>query len=330
LSAGPSNAKYVADPLLLARALGVALREPPDVIHGHLHEGALLGRFIRAATGAPLVFDYQGSLTDELSAHGYLDPSRPVGRLFEGVENWIDRSADVLVASSGRAADALRGHLPPDRVRTVLDGVDTSEFKPLSADDTAVVRDRYGIPPDAILALYVGVLADYQGIDLLLESLGPVLYGRPDLRVLFAGYPEQVYRERASDLELGDQVLFSGKIPFEDTRDLTAAADIGLTPKLSASEGNLKIYNYLACGLPVVAFDNPVNREILGSLGVYASLGNGVEFAEAIGKLADDQSRREDLGRRGRERAETNLSWSRSAERLMEIYRDLLARSRRE
>ena len=324
LTAGPSNAKYVADPLLLARTLSVALREPPDVIHGHLHEGALIGRFVRIATGAPLVFDYQGSLTDELSAHGYVDPARPLGRLFEGLEGWIDESADVVVASSGWAADALRGRLPHERVRTVLDGVDTSEFKPMSPKERTAVRDRYGIPPDSVIALYVGVLADYQGIDLLLESLGPVLDGRADLQVLFAGYPEQAYRERALELGLGDRVLFPGKVPFEDTRALTAAADIGLTPKLSASEGNLKIYNYLACGLPVVAFDSPVNREILGSLGVYAAHGNGAEFAESLGKLADDQSRREDLGRRGRERAETDLSWSHAADRLMEIYRELV------
>jgi len=324
LSAGPSNAKYVADPLLLARCLGFARRAPPDVIHGHLHEGALLGRFVRAATGAPLVFDYQGSLTDELAAHGYLDTTHPVGRIFEGLENWIDRSADVVVASSGRAADVLRTRLPRDRVQTVLDGVDTAEFKPLGPDERTAVRERYGIPADAILALYVGVLADYQGIDLLLENLGPVLAGRPDLRVLLAGYPEEAYRSRASELGFADRVLFPGKVPFEDTRGLTAAADIGLTPKLSASEGNLKIYNYLACGLPVVAFDSAVNREILGDLGVYAPHGDGAEFAVALGRLADDHSRREELGRRGRERAETVLSWDRAAERLLEIYRGLL------
>jgi glycosyltransferase involved in cell wall biosynthesis len=206
----------------------------------------------------------------------------------------------------------------------VLDGVDTAEFKPLSFDERSAVRDRYGIPPDAILALYVGVLADYQGIDLLLESLGPILVGRPDLRVLLAGYPEEAYRSRVLELGLADRVLFPGKVPFEDTRSLTAAADIGLTPKLSASEGNLKIYNYLACGLPVVAFDSAVNREILGDLGVYVSHGDGAEFAAALGRLADDHSRREELGRRGRERAETVLSWDRAAERLLEIYRGLL------
>jgi glycosyltransferase involved in cell wall biosynthesis len=328
LSAGPSNAKYVADPLLLIRSLGVALREPPDVIHAHLHEGALIGRFIRAATDAPLVFDYQGSLTDELSAHGYLERSRPAGRLFEGLEGWIDSGADVVVASSGRAAAALQTRMQPERVRTVLDGVDTAEFKPLIGDEKIAVRGRFGISPDSILAVYVGVLADYQGIDLLLDSLGPVLADCPKLQVLLAGYPEEEYRSRAWDLGLADRVLFTGKVPFEDTRTLTASADIGLTPKLSASEGNLKVYNYLACGLPVVAFENPVNREILGDLGVYAPLGDGAGFAEALGRLSDDEARRIDLGRKGRQRAETDLSWDRAAERLIEIYRGLLDTSR--
>ena len=49
LSAGPSHAKYLADPLLLLRCLREARRERPDVIHGHLHEGALIGRFLRGA-----------------------------------------------------------------------------------------------------------------------------------------------------------------------------------------------------------------------------------------------------------------------------------------
>jgi glycosyltransferase involved in cell wall biosynthesis len=62
---------------------------------------------------------------------------------------------------------------------------------------------------------------------------------------------------------------------------------------------------------------------------LYASFGDGVGFAEALGKLADDEARRQDLGRRGRERAKTELSWDRAAECLIEIYQGLLADSRR-
>jgi glycosyltransferase involved in cell wall biosynthesis len=219
----------------------------------------------------------------------------------------------------------LRARYPTRRIHTVLDGVDTDEFRPLATNQKAAIRERFGVARDAQLAIYVGVLADYQGIDLILDHIGGILEQRPRLQVLFAGYPEQAYRVRADELGLADRVLFPGRVPFDETRALTAAADVGLTAKLSATEGNLKIYNYLACGLPVVAFDNPVNREILGELGVYAPQGDGTAFVQRIGQILDDPPRRAELGRRGREHAVERLSWRRAADDLIELYRTVLA-----
>jgi glycosyltransferase involved in cell wall biosynthesis len=325
LTAGPSNAKYLADPLLLLRSLTAALGERPDVIHGHLHEGALIGRILRKLLAVPLVFDYQGSLTDELSSHGYLDPSGARARVFGELETWIDTGADAVAASTTRASATLRDRYPSTRVRTVLDGVDTDEFRPLPADQRAGIRERFGVAPDAQLAIYVGVLADYQGIDLVLDHIAAVLREHPRLQVLFAGYPETEYRRQADELGLAGRVLFPGRVPFDETRALTAAADVGITAKLSATEGNLKIYNYLACGLPVVAFDNVVNREILGDLGVYAPQGDGASFVRRIGEILDDPDRLADLGRRGRAHAVDQLSWHRAASDLIELYGTVLA-----
>lgn len=325
LTAGPSNAKYLADPLLLLRSLRTALADKPDVIHGHLHEGALIGRILRTLLAVPLVFDYQGSLTDELTAHGYVDPDGAKARVFGALETWIDTGADAVAASTTRASGVLRDRYPSLRVRTVLDGVDTDEFQPLPADRRARIRRQFGVSPDAQLAIYVGVLADYQGIDLVLDHIAALLRDRPRLQVLFAGYPEAEYRRRAEAIGLAGRVLFPGRVPFDQTRALTAAADVGITAKLSATEGNLKIYNYLACGLPVVAFDNVVNREILGDLGVYAPQGDGSAFVGRIGEILDDPDRRAELGRRGREHAVERLSWHRTASDFMELYRTVLA-----
>lgn len=325
LTAGPSNAKYLADPLLMLSSLSTALREPPDVIHGHLHEGALIGRFLRRMIRAPLIFDYQGSLTDELGSHGYLDPDGAKARVFAELEAWIDAGADAVVASTTRATAALRAEYPSIRTQTVLDGVDTDEFRPQEAERGKAARERYGVEPGAELALYVGVLADYQGIDLVLDHIGEILAQRPRMQVLFAGYPELAYRARAAELGLADRVLFPGRVPFDETRALTAAADVGFTAKLSASEGNLKVYNYLACGLPVVAFDNPVNREILGELGVYAPQGDGAAFVQRIGQLLDDPDRRSELAQAGRAHAVEQLSWRRAARDLIDLYGTVLS-----
>lgn len=320
LEAGPSNHKYYLDLLLLARSIVTGLRVRPDVVHGHLHEGALIGRGVSTLLRRPLIFDYQGSLTDEMAAHGYAPRDGVVLRAMGMVERWIDRGASRIVASTTQAGRSLRERLGPERVQTVLDGVETAEFRPATEAERRATRREYGVPPDAVLAVFVGVLTPYQGIDLLLAHAERALSAAPRLHLLFVGFPEEAYRRRADELGLTSRVTFTGKVEFERTPQLTAAADIAVTPKTSASEGNLKVYAYLACGLPVVAFDTPVNREILGDLGVYAPPSDGVAFADALAALANDRPRCARLARAGRQLAVEHLSWDRAAGQLLEVY----------
>jgi glycosyltransferase involved in cell wall biosynthesis len=58
--------------------------------------------------------------------------------------------------------------------------------------------------------------------------------------------------------------------------------DVAVAPKLSATEGNGKILNYMAMGLPTVAFDTPVSREYLGDQGIYAMKGDAHSLARAL------------------------------------------------
>jgi glycosyltransferase involved in cell wall biosynthesis len=299
LEAGPSNHKYYLDLLLLWRSLATALRKRPDVIHAHLHEGAFIGRYVRAVTKRPLIFDYQGSLTDELASHRYAARDGAVLRTLGALERWIDRGADCVVASSTHAGEALRDRLGNSRVRTVLDGVDTSVFRPIPKAEAAAVRRKYGFPEEAVLAVFVGVLTAYQGIDLMLDHAARALSLAPELHIGIVGFPEEEYRRRTSELGLADRITFTGKVPFEETPDLTAAADIAVTPKTSVSEGNLKLYNYL---------------------GVFAPLGEGAAFAEGLALLAQDPGRRAKLGERSRAHAVERLSWRRAARELIDAY----------
>lgn len=321
LAAGPSNHKYYLDLLLLWKCLTTAIRHRPDVVHSHLHEGGLVGDLVRRVARRPHIFDYQGSLTDELAAHQYAKRGGLMLKALGWIERWIEGKADTVVVSSSRAGRALRQTLEPQKVTVVQDGVDTSVFRPLSSEERRSARRRFGLPQDAVLAVFVGVLAGYQGIDLLLDNAQRAFDLAPDLHLVVVGYPEQAFVQRAKDLGIADRVKFTGRVGFEDTPTLTAAADIAVTPKTSASEGNLKVYNYLACGLPVVAFDNPVNREILGDLGVYAPLGDGEAFADLLARLANDRLRRARLGAAGRQHAVEHLSWRRAASQILDVYR---------
>jgi glycosyltransferase involved in cell wall biosynthesis len=98
-----------------------------------------------------------------------------------------------------------------------------------------------------------------------------------------------------------------------------------VAPKLSATEGAGKILNYMAMALPTVAFDTPVGREYLGTLGVYAGrTGDPAALADAVASLLNDPRRRTELGWKLRARAARHFSWERAGRHLLAIYRTVL------
>ena len=80
----------------------------------------------------------------------------------------------------------------------------------------------------------------------------------------------------------------------------------------------------MSCELPVVVFDNPVNREILGNLGVYAKLGDPASLADRIEKLLKDNTLRVKLGHESRKRVISHLGWNKSANQILEVYDSLI------
>jgi glycosyltransferase involved in cell wall biosynthesis len=119
---------------------------------------------------------------------------------------------------------------------------------------------------------------------------------------------------------------------YEQAPAHLALGDVAVAPKLSTTEGCGKILNYMAMTLPTVAFDLPVTREYLGTLGVYArEIGDPAALADAIAGLLDDPDRRAGLGQKLRERARSHFSWERAGKQLLNIYDGVLdARRARE
>jgi len=105
--AGPSWHKLYLDMLLLITALSAALRFRPQLIHGHLHEGALVGWLVAKLLKIPLVFDYQGSLTGESLNHRFFKAGSWLHRLFIAIERSINRLADRVITSSTPGRDEL-------------------------------------------------------------------------------------------------------------------------------------------------------------------------------------------------------------------------------
>jgi glycosyltransferase involved in cell wall biosynthesis len=323
---GSSRHKVAFDALLSWTSLRTALRLKPDIIHAHLHEGALVGRAVSAVTGAPLVFDYQGSLTAEMLDHHFVRPGGKREWFFRTLENRIDRMPRAILTSSRHSAQLLRESLGDQahRVVPLPDCVDTDFFRPRTPADQAEVdalKDQLGIPRDRTVAIYLGLLAHYQGTGHIVEAAQRVIAAQPNVHFLVMGYPGfEEYRARAEALGVGDHLTFTGRVPYEAAARYLRVGDMALAPKLSLTEGAGKILNYMACALPTVAFDTPQAREFMAHFGQYAERGSAASLADRILELVQQPDRARDLGGSLRARAMSRFSWDDAARRLLGVY----------
>jgi glycosyltransferase involved in cell wall biosynthesis len=262
--------------------------------------------------------------------HHFLDPDKPWYRWLRLLEWRITHLPDAIVTSTQMTALLLERDFDcaSGRVYPVPDSVNLDFFRPdvLSQEAVAERRAALGIPPGRPVVMYLGLLADYQGTPHLLQAAHLLKQRGIDAHFLIMGFPSvEHYRQMAVDLGVADWVTFTGQVPYEKAPANLALGDIAVAPKLSATEGAGKILNYMAMELPTVAFDTPVSREYLGTLGAYASPnGDPAALADAIADLLKAPARCRDIGRRLRERAGRHFSWDRAGRHLLKIYGTVL------
>jgi len=319
------------------KTLELLLRGRYDVIHAHLHEGALIGLVLGRLFRVPVVFDFQGSLTGEMLDHHFLRPGGLPYRFFRWLETQIVRHAPVILTSSAHAAQLLQDEFGcrPDRIQILPDCVNADVFRPADtypAGELAALRAALGIPAERKLIVYLGLLAEYQGTGLLLEAMACILAQRQDVHLLLMGFPNEMhYQLQARRLGIESHVTFTGRVPYGDAPRYLALGDVAVAPKLSLTEGAGKLLNYMAVGLPTVAFDTPVARQYLGNDGLFAVKGDPVSLAErllealfpAAGATAEMAGR----GWRLRQRAERLFSWQAAGEQINALYCALTGRA---
>lgn len=326
---GSSRHKLYLDGVLTLETLRTALAMRPDLIHAHLHEGALIGGMLSRIIRRPLVFDYQGSLTEEMLDHGFLRRNGRVQATMRRLERAIDRLPTRIITSSENARERLIKHgYAQERLTTILDAVDTERFSPasVSASERGELRRLFGIPEDARVVVYLGLLAPYQGSDLLLAAARRVVDQVPNAFFLIMGFPgNERYRIIAEQIGLAGCTSFPGRVSYLDAHRYLALGDVAVAPKMSLTEGNGKLYNYMAMGLPVVAFDAPANREILGDLGSYAPLGDAACLAAAITRLLTHPDEAAAVGAQLRRRVLARHAWRDRVHELAAVYHELLS-----
>lgn len=327
---GSSRHKLAFDLFLTHKVLQVGLKLRPHVIHGHMHEGGLLGGLLARLLRVPLILDFQGSLTGEMLDHEFIAPDGAAYRFWRWVEQKICDLPDAILTSSLKAQRLLceEFNVAEERIVPLPDCADLDHFSPqcISANEKSALRQRFNIPADRPIVAYLGLLADYQGTSHLIQAAQHLKEQGQDVHFLIMGYPnEEYYAAMVRRLGLTDYVTLTGRVDYiRQAPSFLALGDVAVSPKTSSSEGSGKVLNYMALAQPVVAYDSEVHREYLGEWGVYVNSGNVSALAEEIMNLLQNPQRRRRLGQGLRQRAATHFSWEAATVRIENLYRRLL------
>ncbi len=277
IRAGFSFKKVVSDVLMVAACLRMMRRTRYDLIHA-VEESAFIASAMRALSGVPYVYDMDSSLAEQMvETYPSLSFFSPAFRRMEAVA--IRRSIGVLTVCAALEDIAL-AHDPEKPVGRVEDTT-------LLPDDEPAGRDGRALPgtDGGPVAMYVGNLEPYQGIDLLLEGFRHTLSTVAEAKLLIIGGREDDiarYRARAERLGMVSSVVFMGPRPIRLLPSLLQQADVLVSPRLKGLNTPMKIYSYLDSGSAVLATRLRTHTQVLDDGVAYlvdpepAALGQGL------------------------------------------------------
>lgn len=323
LSAGASFIKILILPFLTATVIRMILQFKPDIIHAHLHEGAVIARFCRIFfRKTKYLFDMQGSLTEELLQHGFIRGHGFWHKFFSFLERQISKWFFIITQSESMMKELESLGVPPDRRRNVYDGVDTDVFYPRPFP--AMLAERLGIDQTRPRVLYMGLLEPYQGADLMFQAFRAVVMKVSQTQFIVIGYPNiEKYKALCVQYGITDCVRFLGRVDYALLPEYLALSEVAVAPKIAVTEGDGKIYNYMAMGMTTVAFDRSVSREILEKYGIFSVMENAQSLAEGILQAIENPGLRKKIGEGARQRAVECLSWKVVGQRIHEVYEQL-------
>ncbi|WP_055106000.1 glycosyltransferase [Paenibacillus ihumii] len=330
-SPGPSYHKLYLDVFLFITCLFRLFKSKnrPIVLHGHLHEGAFIAIFLKIFLKVPVIFDVQGSLVDELQSHKFIKKGKLLYKLFYSLESFIYKKSDHLIVSSKNTADFIIDNfkISEQKVTVIMDGVNSNwSSQLLEWNSRNKALNELGIPSGKIIIGYLGALNEYQGIDILLQTIKDISLSAEigKLHFLIMGYPNvEKYKNTAKEMDIENHVTFTGKVAYETIGSLLSVADIAVSPKISLTEANGKIINYMAMGLPVVAFNTPVNQQYLGEdYRYFADINNKDSFKDCLlSLLSDGPDEWKNTGDNLKNRVVNEFNMGKIAEQILGVYK---------
>jgi len=292
LRSGPSIGKLLLDARMLFELHALARKLKPSVVVAHHVEAASLALTLR---NVRVVFFAHTDLAAELPVYGHPLLGAALGRAGAALDRALVRRAAAVATIS----ESLRARLSHLRGDVHFVPIPWPVPEPIRPGERAESRLALGLELDAKLALYAGNLDAYQGVEQIPEALSMLRERGLPLRLLLATRSDaRAFTRRCRELDvpvhacaLGDEMI---------RRQLHAAADLAIVPRLSPGGLPIKLLDALARGVPAAVMPAACAGLPLTGVVERARDASSSALASAVERIVLCRERREELSAAGR------------------------------
>jgi phosphatidylinositol alpha-mannosyltransferase len=222
------------------------------------------------------------------------------------------------IAVSKPARDYIAKYLPAD-YRIIPNGVDTHHYQPDGPLRTELKDDKLNI-------FFVGRLEERKGVGDLIRACSIVKKDFPGFRLIIAGPGIRLryYYQLLAKKLVGDNVVFTNYVPFNELPKYYRTADIFCAPATGGESFGIVLLEAMASGTPIVATNIPGYASVLthGQEGLLARPENPRSLADALLRLINDRQARLKMAENGLATAQ-KYSWENVSRSVMEYYSSL-------
>ncbi len=256
------------------------------------------------------------------------DIPAPHSRLAQWLIRWTER----FLAISGPVRQALLDMgVPLERITMVPEGLDLNLYHLRPAEEVAALREKMGVDAGQGLIVMVGMIMEWKGQHVLVESAKEILARHPDTRFVIIGETppgreEYLHKlqDRVEILGLGEAIEFIG---YRDDIPLYAqAADAVVHASISPEPFGRVVIEAMVMGTPIVATSIGAPPEIVkdGVTGFLVPPSDPERLAEVLNKILDDPDFRAQVGHAARQDALQNYAIDRHAGLIQAVFDELL------
>ena len=298
------------------KVVSCGLRFNADIYHLHDPEMLTAGLWLKLK-GKRVIFDSHEDVPKQILSKAYLSPFllKLVSFLYRPFELFSVSRLDAVIGATPTITEKFR-HIAA-RVSNVNNFPILNELR--SAAIWSSKKNH---------VCYVGGISEARGIFTMIDAL-TFAKSRPRLQ-LAGSFSENGIRIAATKLPGWGQVDALGYCNREEVGSVLAGSIAGmvvLMPTPNHIESlPIKMFEYMSAGIPIIASDFPLWREIISDArcGLCVDPANPIAIARAMDQLISDPELAERLGRNGREAVEKTYNWSTEERTLLGLYRDIM------